>query len=176
MTTLSCSRLLRRPGAMKMITTAAVSCMQHVVRNFVGCFRPTYLAEPSTQALEQPYTSNATDFGARPNWHRFASSHARNVAVAVHAPWRVICSARGMRGTYAALQNSGRIAGTLNARGGEIAQGKVAVFLSQGRASQCRSCPQPCYGIAPTYQGHPQQNPRPAGPKKQSRPTPLKET
>ena len=114
--------------------------------------------------------------GAIPNWHRFGPLDARNVAVPVLAPWRVIYWALAMRGSCCSVEANARDFGPLQALCKESRDRLIKSKSGTTRAPHCATTPQCCYGIAGWPRGHPQQNPRPTGPKKQSRPTPPKGT
>ena len=90
----------------------------------------------------------------------------QDVAVPVLAPWRAIYWELVMRGSFAVWEPTGEIAAHCNPSLPESRGVLIKVNRAQTARRNCETTPQRVYGIAPASQGHQQQNPRPAGPKK----------
>ena len=115
-----------------------------------------------------------TFLGWTPSKHQNRHRDQQDVAVPVLAPWRAIYWELVMRGSFAVWEPPGEIAAHCNPSLPESRDVLIKVNRAQTARRNCETPPQRVYGIAPASQGHQQQNPRPAGPKQRSRPTPPK--
>ena len=176
--TLSCSRLPRRLGGPQHDRRGAYF-VHHTAcgAGFLGLSSAQNTSLSRRRRLKRGHIRVMQRIlGWTPRNCSFGLTTISLVAVPVLAPWRAICWELVMRGSFSVWEGIARDCGPLQALCKESRDRLIKSKSGTTRAPHCATTPQCCYGIAGWPRGHPQQNPRPTGPKKQSRPTPPKGT